>query len=48
MKKLFKLNSKYHGTGAVTFAWQPSGAFLATAGKNGTSIAYIEVEMHRG
>ncbi|RQM21034.1 hypothetical protein B5M09_000189 [Aphanomyces astaci] len=35
MKKLFKLASTYHGVGPVTFAWQPAGNFLATAGKNG-------------
>ncbi|TMW60429.1 hypothetical protein Poli38472_000471 [Pythium oligandrum] len=35
MKKLFKLASKFHGQGAVVFAWQPNGSFLATAGKNG-------------
>ncbi|DAZ95514.1 TPA: LOW QUALITY PROTEIN: hypothetical protein N0F65_001853, partial [Lagenidium giganteum] len=35
MKKLFKLSSKYHGQGVVVFSWQPNGAFLATAGKNG-------------
>ncbi|OQR99725.1 hypothetical protein ACHHYP_04614 [Achlya hypogyna] len=35
MKRLFKLPSKYHGVGPVTFAWQPKGHFLATAGKNG-------------
>ncbi|KDO28279.1 hypothetical protein SPRG_06330 [Saprolegnia parasitica CBS 223.65] len=35
MKRLFKLPSKYHGVGPVTFAWQPKGNFLATAGKNG-------------
>lgn len=35
MKKLFKLASKFHGQGPVVFSWQPNGAFLATAGKNG-------------
>lgn len=35
MKRLFKLPSRYHGQGPVVFSWQPSGAFLATAGKNG-------------
>ncbi|OQS06139.1 hypothetical protein THRCLA_01800 [Thraustotheca clavata] len=35
MKRLFKLPSKYHGVGPVTFAWQNKGNFLATAGKNG-------------
>lgn len=35
MKKLFKLPSRYHGQGPVVFTWQPAGAFLATAGKNG-------------
>jgi len=35
MKKLFSLNEKKHGPGAVIFSWQPSGSFLATAGANG-------------
>ena len=36
MKELFRLRSKYHGKGPVTFAWQPDGGHLATAGINGT------------
>eukprot|EP00442_Polarella_glacialis_P052045 CAMPEP_0115153154 /NCGR_PEP_ID=MMETSP0227-20121206/66564_1 /TAXON_ID=89957 /ORGANISM="Polarella glacialis, Strain CCMP 1383" /LENGTH=1373 /DNA_ID=CAMNT_0002563853 /DNA_START=51 /DNA_END=4172 /DNA_ORIENTATION=- len=33
MKKLFTLGPQYHGHGAVIFAWQPSGNYVATIGE---------------
>ncbi|RHY33017.1 hypothetical protein DYB32_001946 [Aphanomyces invadans] len=44
MKKLFKLPPTYHGVGPVTFAWQPAGNFLATAGKNGALLRCEQYE----
>lgn len=35
MRRLFKIDSSYHGRGSVIFSWQPDGNFLATAGCNG-------------
>jgi WD repeat-containing protein 19 len=35
MRRLFKVDSGYHGRGKVVFAWQPDGNYLATAGSNG-------------
>eukprot|EP00948_MAST-09A_sp_MAST-9A-sp1_P002723 g2723.t1 len=35
MKRLFQLDSSFHGHGAVEFAWQSAGNYLATAGTNG-------------
>ena len=35
MRRLFKVDSGFHGRGKVTFAWQPDGNYLATAGSNG-------------
>ncbi|KAL1529596.1 hypothetical protein AB1Y20_000539 [Prymnesium parvum] len=34
MRKLFTLQTQYHSSGSVIFAWHPQGSFLATCGQN--------------
>jgi WD repeat-containing protein 19 len=38
MKKLFTLSPQYHGHGAVSFAWQPSGNYVASIGEGNRNL----------
>lgn len=40
MKKLFDVNSSYHGSGHVCYSWQGDGSYLASVGTNSLLVIF--------